>query len=193
MDKKLFIPILLGTDREPRMSEKVANFLLPKVQAHPDIETQLFDVAAMNMPATGEGEDLKDQVPQWRDAIIRADGLIIISPEYNHGYSGSLKRVLDTLLREYVHKAVGLVGVSSGGWGGVRGIEALVNVVRELGLTVTFTDLQTPRVEKLFDAQGNMTDPAYDKRIDSFLTELVWMAKVLRWGRENVPSKFHAA
>jgi len=190
MDKKLFIPILYGTIREGARSQKALDYLLPRVQAHPEIETQLFDPRKMDLPMTDEGEDLKDHVPEWRDAMIRADGLIIISPEYNHGYPGSLKRVLDTLLREYVHKAVGLVGVSKGTLGGARVIEQLVQVVRELGLTVTFTDLKFSGMSKL-DETSPVTDPAYEKRVNDFLTELVWMSKTLRWGRENVPSKFH--
>ena len=86
--------------------------------------------------------------PEWRDAIIRADGLVIVTPEYNHGYPGSLKSVLDLLLKEYIHKAVALVGVSSGPWGGTRVIEACVPMVRELGLAVTFSDLNFPQAQK---------------------------------------------
>ena len=129
--------------------------------------------------------------PEWRDAIIRADGLVIVTPEYNHGYPGILKSVLDLLLREYVHKAVAFVGVSAGPWGGTRVIEAAVNVVRELGLAVTFTDLNFPGIASKFDDEGNLLDTAYERRVKDFLDELVWMATTLRWGRENVPSKFH--
>ena len=71
-------------------------------------------------------------------------------------------------------------------------IEAMVPMVRELGLAVTFSDLNFPFVQKAFDANGNLLDSAFDKRAKDFLDELVWMAQVLRWGRENVPSKFHS-
>ena len=56
--------------------------------------------------------------PEWRDAIVKADGLVIVTPEYNHGYPGVLKSVLDLLLKEYIHKAVAFVTVSAGPWGG---------------------------------------------------------------------------
>jgi NAD(P)H-dependent FMN reductase len=125
--------------------------------------------------------------PEWRDAITGADGLVIVTPEYNHGYPGSLKAVLDLLLREYVHKAVAFVGVSAGPWGGTRVIEAMVPMCRELGLAVTFTDL----VQRTFDSQGTLLDNAFEKRVKDFLDELVWMSSVLKWGRANVPSKFH--
>ncbi len=103
------------------------------MSARSDIETQLFDVADFALPQDDYGLDIKDRFPQWRDAIIRADGLVIVTPEYNHGYPGALKSVLDLLLKEYIHKAVALVGVSAGAWGGTRVIEAMVPMVRELG------------------------------------------------------------
>ena len=191
MSEKLFIPILLGTNRKGRQSEKVARLVFAEMEKHPKIETQLFDVRDFKLPDDDYGQALKDQFPQYRDAIIRADGLVIVSPEYNHGYCGKLKGVLDLLLREYVHKAVGIVGVSAGMWGGVRVIEALVTTVRELGLTVTFTDLNFPRVQDVFNGEGKPVDEGVYGRIDEFLTELVWMAETLRWGRENIQSKYH--
>jgi NAD(P)H-dependent FMN reductase len=129
--------------------------------------------------------------PVWRDAIIKADGLVIVTPEYNHGYPGILKSVLDLLLKEYIHKAVAFAGVSAGPWGGTRVIESLLHVVRELGLTPTFTDLNFTKIQDKFDEEGNLLDASYNKRVDAFLTELVWMSKALKWGRENVPSKYH--
>ncbi len=190
VDTPVFLPILLGTVRQGRQSEKVANLLLDRMRGHPEIETRLFDPRDMCLPMDDEGQELKFRNPEYRDAIVRADGLVLVSPEYNHGYPGSLKRALDVLLTEYVHRAVGLVGVSAGGFGGVRAVEKLVSVVRELGLMVTFTDLNVSRVEEAFNVDGTPRDASLDKRIDAFLTELVWVARVLRWGRANVPSRY---
>ena len=129
--------------------------------------------------------------PEWRDAIIRADGLVIVTPEYNHGYPGILKSILDLLLKEYIHKAVAFVGVSAGPWGGTRVIEAMIPMVRELGLAVTFSDLNFPNIKTKFDENGTLLDDAYDKRVEGFLDELVWMGRTLKWGRDNLSSKYH--
>ena len=185
------IPILLGTNRRLRKSALVANWLLREIEKRNDIETRLFDVADFALPRDDYGQEIKAQFPEWRDAIVAADGLIIVTPEYNHGYPGALKAVLDLLLREYVHKAVAFVGVSAGPWGGTRVIEALVTSVRELGLAVTFTDLNFPYVQKVFDDSGQLLDQAFEKRAKDFLDELVWMARALKWARENLPSKYH--
>jgi NAD(P)H-dependent FMN reductase len=189
---KLFLPVLLGTYRKQRNSVHPATWLVGEMQKRPEIETKLFDVADFALPHDDYGQSLKDQFPEWRDAIIRADGLVIVTPEYNHGYPGPLKAMLDLLLREYVHKAVAFVGVSAGPWGGTRVIEALVTMVRELGLAVTFADLNFPKVQNTFDTEGKLLDPAYEKRAGDFLDELVWMSRTLKWGRENVRSKFHS-
>ena len=189
---QLNLPVLLGTNRKLRKSVHVAKWLVSEMEKRPEIRTRLFDVADFALPHDDYGQGLKDHFPEWRDAIIQADGLVIVSPEYNHGYPGSLKAVLDLLLREYVHKAVAFVSVSAGPWGGTRVIEAMVPMCRELGLAVTFTDLNFPFVEKTFDDQGKLLDNAFETRVTAFLDELLWMSRVLKWGRANVPSKFHS-
>ncbi|MGB7201303.1 MAG: NADPH-dependent FMN reductase [Pyrinomonadaceae bacterium] len=190
-NKKLFLPVLLGTNRKDRQSENVANWVCAKIRERDDIETQLFDVRDFVLPQDDYGTALGAQFPEWRDAIIRADGLVIVTPEYNHGYSGSLKSVLDLLLKEYIHKAVAFVGVSAGPFGGTRVIESMVPMVRELGLAVTFSDLNFPAVKTKFDVDGKLLDNAYEDRVKGFLDELVWMATTLRWGRNNLSSKHH--
>lgn len=190
-DQKLFIPLILGTNRRDRQSEAAAKWVFGKMEERDDIEPQYFDVRDFVLPRDDYGTGIGDQFPEWRDAIIRADGLVIVTPEYNHGYPGALKSVLDLLLKEYIHKAVAFVGVSAGPWGGTRVIEAMVSMVRELGLAVTFTDLNFPNVASKFDADGRLVDNAYDRRVGAFLDELAWMASTLRWGRNNRPSRYH--
>lgn len=189
---RLFIPLVLGTPRKSRASENVANWIFSKMEDRSEIETQFFDVCDFELPRDHYGTELRELFPEWRDAITRADGLVIVTPEYNHGYPGTLKSVLDLLLKEYIHKAVAFVGVSAGPWGGTRVIEACVPMVRELGLAVTFSDLNFPNVGTKFDEAGDLLDEAYEKRVQGFLDELVWMSKTLRHGRGNFPSKHHS-
>lgn len=186
MNQKLFIPLLLGTNRAGRESENVARWLFSKLEAREEIETKFFDARDFKMPDNDYGPALKDSFSEYKNAIIRADGLVIVTPEYNHGYPGVLKSILDTLLPEYMHRVVGLVGVSAGSWGGVRVIETLVPVVRELGLVAIKKDLQFPLAHTLFDEQGKMKDEfegAYEPRTAAFMSELLWMARALKNAR----------
>jgi len=166
------------------MSEHVAKFIVEEVAKRDGVETELIDIRSITLPTTDAGENIKDA--QFSATVVRADALIIVAPEYNHGYPGLLKHVLDTNLKEYIHKAVGICGVSAGGFGGTRVIQNLLPVMRELGLVTIFWDGNFSSVQNIFDASGRLLDQAYIKRIDKFLKELIWMAKVLRYGRENV-------
>ncbi len=182
--KPLFIPVILGTARQGRASENVARFVWGEIEKREAVETELIDIRELNFPNNDAGEAIKQD--QFSEHIARADGLVLIVPEYNHGYPGLLKHVLDTNLKEYIHKAVGICGVSAGGFGGTRAIENLLPVMRELGLVTIFWDGNFSTAQKLFDAEGNLLDQSFVRRIDKFLGELIWMSKVLRYGRENV-------
>ena len=181
--RPLFIPIILGTPRRGRQSENVARFVFEETSKR--AETELIDVCKLPMKLDDAGEQMKDT--KFSATIARCDGLIIVTPEYNHGYPGLLKHALDMNLAEYVHKAVGICGVSAGPFGGSRVIEALLPVMRELGLVTIFWDVNFGNVQKLFDEQGELVDRSYERRFDRFLNELIWMARVLRYGRENIP------
>jgi len=183
-ERALFIPIILGTARQGRQSENVARFVFEQTKKRADVETELIDVRKLPMRLDDAGEQMKD--PNFSATIQRCDGLIIVTPEYNHGYPGLLKHALDMNLKEYIHKAVGICGVSAGPFGGARVIEGLLPVMRELGLVTIFEDVNFGNVEALFDEQGNMVDNNYVRRVRKFLDELIWMARVLRQGRENV-------
>jgi len=182
--RPLFIPLILGTARQGRQSENVARFVFDQTKKRADVETELIDVRELPMKLDDAGEQMKN--PKFSAAIERCDGLIIVTPEYNHGYPGLLKHALDMNLKEYIHKAVGICGVSAGLFGGARVIEGLLPVMRELGLVVIFEDVNFGSVAKIFDDQGNLLDQNYVRRLDKFLNELVWMARVLRHGRENI-------
>ncbi len=182
--RPLFIPVILGTARKGRASENVARFVVQEVKKQDGVETELIDVRELNLANDDAGEQIKH--PHFSSQIERADGLVLVTPEYNHGYPGLLKHALDSNLKEYIHKAVGVCGVSAGGFGGTRVVENLLPVLRELGLVTIFWDGNFSRAQKLFDESGNILDASYVKRLDKFLKELIWMSKVLRYGRMNV-------
>lgn len=186
-DRPLFIPVILGTTRQGRMSAHPAKLLLDEIGKRPNVATELIDIAQLPLPVNDAGEAIKD--PSYAEKMNRADALVIVSPEYNHAYSGLLKHVLDSCLEEYIHKAVGIVGVSAGVFGGTRGIQGLLPVMRELGLVNIFWDVNFSSVQDAFDESGRVKDASFLPRIDKFLKELIWMAKTLRHGRENIPAE----
>ena len=182
--RALFIPVILGTARMGRRSLHAARLVTEELGKCAGVETELIDIARLPLPTNDAGEAIKHA--EFSAQITRANALVIVSPEYNHGYSGLLKHVLDSCLKEYIHKAVGIVGVSAGPFGGTRVIENLLPVMRELGLVIIFEDVNFGKVGTLFDERGNLLDENFVRRVDTFLNELIWMARVLRHGRENI-------
>jgi NAD(P)H-dependent FMN reductase len=182
--RPLCIPVVLGTVRKGRMSAHAARFMTAQIAKRPGIVTELVDVAALGLPLDDAGEGIKDAA--MSEKLAKADGLVLVSPEYNHSFPGVLKHFLDGYLKEYIHKAVGVVGVSAGPFGGARGIQDLLPVLRELGLVSIFWDVNIGTVGKVFDEAGGLLDQALIRRSDKFLDELVWMSRTLRYGRDNI-------
>jgi NAD(P)H-dependent FMN reductase len=183
-ERMLSIVVIEGTTRVRRESIHAARLVAEVGRSIPGIEVIFVDPTEFHFE--GDGNDPEGKNAHYTAITERADGFFIVSPEYNHSFPGSLKRLLDSELENYIHKPVAFAGVSNGGWGGVRAIEALVNTVREMGLAATFTDVHFPRVQNIFDDEGRLLDEAYRGRVERTYQELIWMARVLRWGRENL-------
>jgi len=186
---KLYIPVLAGTTREQRKSIYAARLVAEVGNTFDEVETEVIDPKDFIFP--GDGNDPEGKDVRYTAITDRAVGFFIVSPEYNHSMPGSLKRMLDSELKNYVHKPVAFAGASSGQWGGVRAIEALVTTVREMGMVATFTDMHFPKVQDLFDDNGVLLDERYREYVKASWIELIWMTKVLQHGRESVVSKHH--
>jgi len=177
------IPVILGTARAGRQSEKVANFILEEVKKA-GFETEIIDVRDFRTDAT-DNTQASPQAKKLSSKIEKSDALIVVSSEYNHGYPGELKMMLDLLYGQYAGKPVGFCGVSAGGLGGARVVEQLRQVVIELHMLPIREAVYFPVVQNLFDEKGTMKDPgAYKDRIKSFLNELTKYANALRSTRK---------
>jgi NAD(P)H-dependent FMN reductase len=184
-NRPLSIPVILGTNRKGRMSIHAAHFVSQQLQQRDGITTELIDIGRLEHQLDDNGQGTGD--PRYAASMARADAIVIVAPEYNHAMPGLLKHVLDSCLKEYIHKAAGIVAVSAGPFGGTRVIESSLPVLRELGLVTIFWDVNVGSVSKTFSEQGELLDPALVRRTDKFLGELIWMARTLRHGRDNIP------
>ncbi|HEY8256369.1 MAG TPA: NAD(P)H-dependent oxidoreductase [Gemmatimonadales bacterium] len=182
--RPLCIPVILGTARKGRMSAHAARFVHGQLRNREGVETELVDVGTLTHRFDDNGEGTAD--PAFAACMARADAIVLVAPEYNHAMPGLLKHVLDSCLKEYIHKAAGIVAVSAGPFGGTRVIESSLPILRELGLVAIFWDVNVGSVGKVFDEAGTLIDQALVRRTDKFLGELVWMAKTLRHGREHI-------
>lgn len=180
----LYIPLILATAREGRHSEKAANFVLSEMRKRPEIETDLIDVRDYRLQATDNTEE-SETAKKLAEKISRADGYIIVSPEYNHGYPGELKMMLDMLFEQYARKPVAICGVSSGGLGGARMVEQLRLVMIEFHMVPIHNAVYFSSVKNLFDENGFIKDQSYIQKVQKLLDELIWYAKALKEAREK--------
>ncbi|PIR74392.1 MAG: NADPH-dependent oxidoreductase [Candidatus Magasanikbacteria bacterium CG10_big_fil_rev_8_21_14_0_10_47_10] len=181
----MYIPIILGTGRSDRQSEKVAHYVHVRAESFGQFDTELIDVreyaAQFTIPPWEENAATKP----WRDIAAKADGFIIVAPEYNHGYPGELKLLLDQAYEEYFDKPVALCGVSSGQFSGVRLNFALQDVwftMKMVPAGATFFG----NVKELFDEHENILDETYNTRIDDMLKRLLAYAKALKNVRDDL-------
>jgi NAD(P)H-dependent FMN reductase len=181
MDETIHIAVLAGTTRQQRKSIHAARFVAEVGKKIDGVTIVFVDPAEFNFP--GDGNDPEGKDPRYSEITKNADAFFIVTPEYNHSIPGSLKRMLDSELENYIHKPVAFAGASNGMWGGVRAIEALATTVREMGMVATFTDVHFPKVQDLFDDQGNLLNDLYHKLTVKAYVELIWMATALKKAR----------
>jgi NAD(P)H-dependent FMN reductase len=190
----LYLPILYGTVRADRKSIHIARFALERLALRPGVETRLFD------PRELPFGNLEHRVWEWPDApesvrsfvteMGRADGFVLVTPEYNHGIPGTLKNLLDHLYDEWNRKPFGLVG-AGGIYGGARAIDGLRLVVPGLGGVSIPGMIGVPTVGTSFAEGGPTSDrEGWERKFDKFAIELEWYARALqRARREEPPAK----
>lgn len=186
MSEKLTIAVLEGTVRDKRRSIAAARFVAEIGRRIDDVDVVFVDPKDFTFPSEGSGQDNKD--PRYSDITANADGFFIVTPEYNHSFPGTLKRMLDSEFGNYHRKPVALAGVSDGQWGGTRAVENLLPCLRTLQLVITSFTTYFPYVQNIFDEQGNIRPEhaeKYTKRVHSQWEELLWYARILRQGRAN--------
>lgn len=178
-----YIPVILGCTRRGRQSPKVAKFVVARMQRREQIETELLDLQEYDFPIMEERlrfrEDPPPHLKEFAAKIERADGIVIVTPEYNNGYPGVLKNALDYLLPEYKRKPIAIVTVSAGGFGGLNCLAQLRLVALGMGAFPIPASLPVSRVQDSFDEDGSPVDVAYEARADSFIDEVLWFTKAI--------------
>ena len=184
------IAVLAGTTRVQRESIKAAHYVADVARRLQGVEVLFADPVDFNFP--GDGNDPEGKDPRYTEIVAKADAFFIVTPEYNHSFPGSLKRMLDSELQLYNHKPVALAGASNGNWGGTRAVESLVPAIRETGLVVMSWDVFFPYVQNIFNEDGTIREEhreRYEKSVGKLLNELLWFARLLKAGRQALETK----
>jgi NAD(P)H-dependent FMN reductase len=182
-----YIPIILGSVRRGRQSSKPAKFILNRLRQTGTVETEILDLLEYNFPIMEERLRLRDNPPSgltdFAGKIARADGFVIVTPEYNSGYPGVLKNCLDYFLPEFKRKPVGIISVSGGPFGGLSALGQLRIVLLAMGAIPIPVGFPVVKVQDSFTDDGEPTDPIYEKSAAVFIDELLWLVKSISAGK----------
>jgi NAD(P)H-dependent FMN reductase len=187
---KLNIKVIVGSTRANRFSEKPARWIYDLAAARPNLAVELLDLRDFPLPFFEEAMPpglAKDgytnpAVVRWRDKVKEADGFVICSPEYNHGYPAVLKNALDYVYYAWSRKAVAFV--SWGGAGGTRGVEQLRLVAVELDMAPSRFAVHIPNPWLVKDVNDIDTEQNRQSAA-ALLDNLVWWAGALKDARER--------
>ncbi len=187
------ILIILGSTREGRNGDKVASWVVEQSKKIEGVKFELIDLKDWILPYYNQqkhasmlqkGDCGDDHIDEWIAKVDDADGFLIITPEYNHGYPAVLKTALDYPYKQWSKKPVGFV--SYGGLaGGARAVEQLRQVAIELRMAPTRDSVVIPGIYELVDETGFKNNERFDNTLKETFEDLLWWARVLKKGREK--------
>jgi len=156
------IKVILGSTRTNRAGAGVAKWVMSQTQKYiGNLQFDFIDLKDVNLPFLDEPfppmmaeEYAHDHTKKWSKIIAEADGFIIVTPEYNHGYPASLKNALDFLYKEWQDKPVGLVGY--GGSGARSSIKQLREVLEFMKMKPIKEQVGVGEIWEAFDEEGNL-------------------------------------
>lgn len=195
MDKKsVNIKIIIGSTREGRFGDKPAKWIQDEISKMDEVKSEVLDLKDYPMPFFNEAMSpamspepyANENVQKWTAKIAEADGFIMISPEYNHGYAAVLKNALDYVYKEWNRKPVGFV--SYGGVSGARSVEQLRQVVVELQMAPIRSAIHFPTDKWMPVLMGkNSPDELFTAskdNLEKFMDDLLWWTKALKAARD---------
>lgn len=186
--ENIHIPVVIGTARIDRESGKVANAVTGIINSRDDASAEVVDVRdhvteAVTIPPWG-ADGANESPTAWSEIIKCSQALVLVIPEYNHGYPGELKLLLDSLWEQYRGMPVTLVGVSRGALGGARVIDHIKPVLTELHLHPIRESVLFSRVDESFNDDSTLKDDSTVQYIHEVITRLVSTAHTLSSLRE---------
>jgi len=172
------IAIISPSVRRGRKSHRVALWFKSYLEENNLAESEILDMAEYRFPLFDERlkkqENPLPEAQKFAGKISSADGVIIISPEYNGGYPASLKNVIDLLTDEWRDMPVAISPVSDGPFGGTQVITSLQFTLWKMGAWTVPTMFPVPRVSEAFNEEGLPADPeSMSKRTARFTGELL--------------------
>jgi NAD(P)H-dependent FMN reductase len=180
------IALIYGSTREGRFCDRVAEWALREIAKGSDFSVDVIDPAALNLPDRHKRRETAGMAA-LKQRIAKADGFVVVTPEYNHSFPAALKFVIDSVYEHWQAKPVAFIsygGVS----GGLRAVEHLRLVFAELHAVAIRDTVSFANVRTQFDEAGELLQAsAAQKSMAVLLQRLKWWAIALQNAREATP------
>lgn len=176
------IEIISGSPRQESVTKRVALYLEKILRETTEHHIGIIDLKEHHLPILDAVyktiEDVPSQYKGLAARMFSADAFILLTPEYNGSYTPAMKNLLDHFPKQ-THKTFGIVTASHGALGGMRAAIQLQQLVYALfGIGSPYM-LLVPAVDKKFNAEGTLLDESFQKNIDLFIREFLWLAEKL--------------
>ena len=182
------IEIISGSPRHESLTVRVAKFLQKYLSENSEHEVNILDVREYSLPPVQKvWVSLEHVAEEWKglgERMFSADAFILVTPEYNGGYSPAMKNLLDHFPKQS-HKPFGIVTASPGVMGGIRASQQMQLLIGALFGVASPYMLITPLVDKKFDEEGNLLDESFRKPIELFVSEYLWLVKKIVGVKES--------
>ena len=174
------IEIISGSPRKESTTHRLALFLQKYMSEKTEHIINIIDVREWAFPLLQQEvftslERTPETLKPLAKRMFEANAFIMLTPEYNGSYTPALKNLFDHFPKQS-HKTFGIVTASPGAMGGIRASQQLQLLINALFGIGSPHMLITPVVEKRFDEQGNLLDHGFQKNIDVFISEFLWLA-----------------
>ena len=174
------IEIISGSPRIQSVTRRVALHLKNWLTQNTNHDAGLIDMKDWAVPAVQSvwvsAENTPEEFRPLAQRIFEADAYILVTPEYNGGYSPAMKNLLDHFPKRN-HKPFGLVTASPGAMGGIRASQQLLQLVPALFGVASPYLLIVPAVDKKFSPDGDLLDEAFQNGVNNFIAEFLWLAE----------------
>lgn len=173
------IVVIQGSPLKDDSTHQVARFLNAALQENSEVQLSYFDVAQIQAPNFAFEADFEAKEP-LREAILAADGILVIVPEYNGRVPGAFKNLMDYYWKEFAKKAMATCTVSSGPFGGLNALHDLRSWMLYVGGIISPTKLLVSNVSNAFNEAGEPVDSHLASNWKPFLDDFLWLAHKLR-------------
>lgn len=175
------IEIVSGSPHKSSVTHRVVLYLQKYLSANTAHTIQIIDVRDWPLDVLQQKiyrsvEETPAQLQPLAKRMFNADAFILVSPEYNGSYTPALKNLFDHFPKRS-HKAFGIVTASPGILGGVRASQQMQLLINALFGIASPHMLITPQVDKKFDEHGDLIDSSFQKNINVFVSEFLWLAE----------------